>query len=88
MADEKEAPVLVLAPVDESPAVIAMLERLLERAKKGELLGFAFVAEVRGRSLSTGWHAHDAFRLLGAMRWLEWHMVHAINSSPDSPHNT
>lgn len=72
MSDPVDCPVLALTPpLDATPQVVDLLERMLERAKRGEVLGIAIVAEVQGRIVSTGYHVNDAFRMIGALRWLE-----------------
>lgn len=52
------------------PEVVERLEDLLERAKAGELVGFAYSTQLRGGAWSTGWTAEVGPALLGSIEYL------------------
>lgn len=55
--------------------LVAILERLLERAKTAEIVGISYVAELTDGSIGTGWTTRHKMTALGGVRWLEHRMM-------------
>lgn len=68
---------LAIASVEPVPEVVETLERLLERARSGELREVAIASREIGRSIATAHigETDDLWRLLGALRLLEHRII-------------
>lgn len=70
-------PVPVIDDLQED--IINILETLLERAKKGDVTGLAFIADVKDDlTIETGFYARKVFKALGGLKVLEAELLETI----------
>lgn len=84
MTDRKVFSIVKTEPVVEERdevqiAVITELESLLERAKQGEVVGIAFIAETKDElGIDTGLAVRSVLRALGALSILQRDLLYFI----------
>lgn len=67
-------------PLEPVPETIQVLERMLERAKAGEVRSVAMVATRGNRDVVTDWsNNNEFFALMGGVDWLKHRMLCAIS---------
>lgn len=68
--------------------LIDELERLLQWAREGKLVGLATVSMWNTRSMGSGWHfpigATDSLKVIGACADLQFRIQHAIDDEPSN----
>jgi hypothetical protein len=70
---------LELLPNEPNPAIVALLEKLTEEAKRGEITGIIGVAVMRGSQVGNflGGSAYDnAYTVVGALTVLQHDFIH------------
>lgn len=69
---------IVVLPSEPEPAVIERLERLLEEARRGELIGLAYAADYRTEFEGTFVGRKVNLSIIGELRLVEARLVEAI----------
>jgi hypothetical protein len=66
--------------------VVAALERLLARAREGEIVSFAVALELTGRRMATAFvrgSGCEVYRLAGAVQYLLHRLNVCVDNNPD-----
>ena len=71
-----------------SEEIVGLLKDLLERAKNGEFVGFAYAAELEGQKVAYGWErasGSNVHQLFAGVLYLQTKMgIDAVGTSEDS----